>query len=378
MDRNLAQYLKKDLAKKPVILVGPRQCGKTFLSQHLFKDDCEYLNFDILTDRKKILKMDWSINKKLLILDEIHKMKKWKNWLKGVFDSNKSKLPILVTGSANLNTYKKVGDSMAGRYFSYRLHPLDIKEILSHQTKKESPEKILDRLLSVSGFPEPYLSNDTKFYTRWQQTHLDVILKNDILDTVSVKNITQLETLSLLLSERVGSTLSYNSLREDLSTDDKSVKRWVDILESSYVVFRIYPYTHKSLVGGIKKAPKIYFYDYCRVENESARLENLVALSLLKEIQNRMDIKGEKFELRFLKNKQNREIDFLITKNNQPFAMIEVKQSEAEPNENFYLFDKYLPGLKKIQLVKNLKEERLTRKNILITPMSQWLSKMEL
>lgn len=143
-------------------------------------------------------------------------------------------------------------------------------------------------------------------------------MKQDILETESVRNIKQLETLTLLLTERVGSTLSYNSLREDLSTDDKSIRRWVYILENSYVIFRIYPFYHKSIAGSLKKAPKLYFYDYCRVDEYSNRLENLVAASLLKEIHFRIDTKGEVYDLNYLRNKQGKEIDFLITKNKKP------------------------------------------------------------
>lgn len=377
MKRALSASILNDLEKKVVILSGPRQCGKTYLGKNLISNQIEYLNFDVPSSRRIIIKGDWAVNRDLLIFDEVHKMKKWKNWLKGVIDANDSNQKILVTGSAKLNTYKKVGDSLAGRYFSYRLYPFDLKEILSYQDKKESAESILDRLLMVSGFPEPYLEGTVGHYNRWQQTHLDAILKQDILETESVRNIKQLETLALLLTERVGSTLSYNSLREDLSTDDKSIRRWVDILENSYVIFRIYPFYHKSIAGSLKKAPKLYFYDYCRVDKYSNRLENLVASSLLKEIHFRMDTRGEVYDLNYLRNKQGKEIDFLITKNKKPYMMIEVKESDSETSKIFEVFEKALPNLKKVQLVKNLKEERLTKKNVLISPMREWLAKMD-
>ncbi len=376
MDRYLQSSLIKDLKKKAVLLSGPRQCGKTYLSRHLFKTAVEYLNFDILKDRKKIIRQEWSRNADLLIFDEIHKMKKWKGWLKGIIDSDEFDQSILVTGSAKLNTFKKVGDSLAGRYFSFRLYPLDIKELrmLGHQ--KKTSDQILNRMMMVSGFPEPYLTEEEGFYGRWQQTHLDIILKQDILETESIRNIKQLETLVLMLTERVGSTLSYNSLREDLSTDDKSIKRWVDILENAYVVFRIYPYQHRSIVGGLKKAPKLYFFDYVRVENSSSRLENLVAMSILKEVHFRKDVLGQDYDLNYLKNKNDREIDFLITKNGKPHAMVEVKTTDDGPSENFKLYSNYFPEVQKIQLVKDLAKETLTKNRVLITPLASWLEKM--
>ncbi len=380
MRRNIEKFILNDLKRKIVILSGPRQCGKTFLSRQLSTKESVYLNYDILDDRKIIIKRDWDITQKLVIFDEIHKMKKWKAWLKGIADQTQRKYDILVTGSAKINTYKKVGDSLAGRYFYYRLYPLDLKEIRQNDRlnlKATSAKQNLERLLSVSGFPEPYLANDVGYYRRWQQTHLDIILRQDILETESVRNIKQIETLTLLLTERVGSLLSYNSLREDLSTDDKSIKRWIDILENSYVVFRIYPFVHKSLTRGLKKAPKLYFFDIGRVTDPANRIENLVALSLLKEIHLRMDTLGEIFDLHFLQNKQKNEIDFILTKDRKPYMMIEVKESDTQASANFAYFEKALPGLKKVQLVKNLIQTRRTAQGVLITPLADWLEKMD-
>lgn len=392
MLRSLSSTIAKDLTRKPVLLSGPRQCGKTYFGKSLIDGNYDYLNFDVPEDRKRLLKREWYRNRDLVIFDELHKMKKWKSWLKGVFDSDSERQKFLVTGSAKLNTFKKAGDSLAGRYFSYRLYPLDLKEILAHLETtprdkeikpliKENPRYpqalLLQRLLDVSGFPEPFLNPEPGFYRRWQQTHLDVILRQDILETESVRNIKQLETLVLLLTERVGSPLSYNSLREDLSTDDKSIKRWVDILEDAYVIFRVFPYHAKSITSSIRKAPKLYFFDYGRVEDPAARLENLVALSLLKEIHFRHDVHGEIYDLHYIRNKQKKEIDFLVTKNRKPQLMIEVKESDASPSENFSTFEKQLPGVAKLQLVKNLKDERLSKSGIHIVPMHSWLARMD-
>jgi hypothetical protein len=385
MDRDLLPSLQKDLLRKAVFLAGPRQCGKTYLSRQI-GSSYDYLNFDIPEDRKRILKKEWYRDRDLVIFDEIHKMKKWKIWLKGVLDSDRENQQFLVTGSAKLNTYKKVGDSLAGRYFSYRLYPFDLKEILNHPSKEvnalvkdasNTNEALINRLLEVSGFPEPFLVAEKSFYQKWRQTHLDVILKQDILETESVKNIKQLETLAFLLTEKVGSLVSYNSLREDLSTDDKSIKRWVDILENSYVLFRIYPFSSKSLIGGLKKAPKVYFFDIGRIESTSARIENLVALSLMKEIHRRMDVEGEVYDLSFIRNKQQMEIDFLITKNKKPHLMIEVKESDANESPNLSSFRKYFNGVPQLQLVKNLQKGHKTKSGVHVQPLSQWLAKME-
>ena len=362
MERYLTNQLNKDLLKKPIILSGPRQCGKTYLSKRL-QNEFDFLNFDVASDRMRLLKLDWSSEKKLVVFDEIHKLRKWKNWLKGVFDSRTTSTNYLVTGSSRLNTYKKVGDSLAGRYFNYRLYPMDPREFAAYKGTVNktlgslTPTQVLTRFLERSGFPEPFLSDDKGAYQKWQQTHMDVILKQDILETHNISNIKQLETLSILLTERVGSTISFNSLREDLGTDDKTIKRWVQILEDSFMIFKIPPYTTKSIVRGIKKANKIYFFDYVRVEDSAAKLENLVALSLLKEIHYRQNAFGEVYDLFFLKDKSQKELDFLVTHNRKPHLVVEVKEGENQVSENFRHFEKYLSGAKKIQVVKNIKTE---------------------
>ncbi len=384
MKRTLSPFIKKDLKKKPVLLSGPRQCGKTFLAKRLF-DSYDYSNFDVVADRKMIISQDWLRNRDLVIFDELHKMKKWKSWLKGIFDSNEKNQKYLVTGSANLNTYKKVGDSLAGRYLGYRLYPFDLKELIENidtlelKIKKRGDirEHLFERLFEVSGFPEPFLTKEKGFYQKWCRTHLDVILKQDVLEMESVKNIKQIETLTYLLTERVGSPLSYNSLREDVGTDDKSIKRWVDLLENSYVLFRIYPYKSRSIAGSLRKAPKVYFYDHVRVENHAARLENMVAFALQKEIHFRQDALGENFDLFYVRNKQKKEIDFLITKNKKPHRLIEVKTSDVIPSENFQSFSKAFVGVPKIQLVRNLDHDRLTKEDVLVTPVYKWLSQMD-
>jgi len=397
MERYIQKSLIKDLNRKPVLLSGPRQCGKTVLSKQLQLQNYQYLNFDVIMDRKIILKMNWHRDKELIIFDELHKMKKWKTWLKGIFDSNTPKQKFLVTGSAKLNTFKKVGDSLAGRYFNYRLYPLDLYEIMrlyenpinqkplrnllnnsSLSSRLQLCKEFQERLLSVSGFPEPFLEKESGFYVRWQQTHLDIILKQDLLDTENIKSIKQIEILATLLTERVGSLLSYNSLREDLHTDDKSIKRWVDILENAYVIFRIYPFSNKKMVTSIKKAPKVYFFDYGRVDDLALRVENLVAFSLLKQIHYQLDVKGIIYDLHYVRNKQKKEIDFLVTKNKKPHLLIEVKLSNSIVSENFVYFEKYFPNIKKIQVVRELDRGYLSREGVQVMPLHLWLADLDL
>jgi uncharacterized protein len=239
-------------------------------------------------------------------------------------------------------------------------------------------EEKLDRLLALGGFPEPYLESDESYYNRWKKSHLDIILKQDLIDLQNVRQITSIETLIQLLRKKVGSPISYSSLAEDLQCSDKTVKRWLGILETLYVVFKVSPY-HRNIARSILKAPKYYFYDTGQVgEDPGMKLENLVACALLKEMHFREDCLGEKWHLYFLKNKEGREIDFLLTKGEKPSLMLEVKWSDTERSPNFHSFEKYLPGTKKIQIVKDLKREKTYPDATEIRSAQNWLSEMRL
>lgn len=117
MDRYLTEAIKDDLARKIILTTGPRQSGKTTLSKMLV-GDFDYLNFDNPQHRLSMLDRSWDRRKSLIIFDELHKLKNWKSWIKGIYDTEGIPPSLVVTGSAKLDTYKKVCDSLAGRFFS--------------------------------------------------------------------------------------------------------------------------------------------------------------------------------------------------------------------------------------------------------------------
>jgi predicted AAA+ superfamily ATPase len=379
MRRTLESLIKKDLSSKIVLLSGPRQVGKTTLSKSLF-DSYDYLNFDRLPDRQRLIRESWDRKASLLIFDEIHKMRNWKRWLKGICDTDR-KSHLLVTGSARLDTFKKAGDSLAGRYFEYRLLPLDLKELKqAGEYQPHEREATFEQLLNLSGFPEPFLSGSEAHYKRWRKTHLDAIIRQDLPELELVRRITDIETLFQLMHERVGSPLSHNSLREDLQTDDKSIKRWLLWLENSYALFKITPYS-KKITRSLQKAPKYYFFDYPRIRDIGARLENLVALALYKEILFRNDTEGENYSLHYLQDRTQREVDFLIAKDGIPVSMIEVKLSDPNPSRNLEAFFPALkaqnPKLRRLQLVRNLERRFSTPEGVEIEPLLPWLEQLE-
>lgn len=375
MERYLKKYIKADLNKKIILLTGARQCGKTTLAKQLY-EKYDYFNFDAAEDRLALQKKTWDRKKPLLIFDELHKKKEWKRWLKGIYDVEGLSPEILVTGSAKLNTYKKVGDSLAGRYFQFRLHPLDLKE--AYNLWQQDSGEIFNRLYHCSGFPEPFLQDSEAYYKRWRRTHLDIILRQDLIDLYAIRDIQAIENLVMLLKTRVGSPVSYATLARELERDANTVKRWLLLLENLYVIFRVTPY-HKKISRSLLKEPKFYFYDIAQVEGDKgARLENLLACALLKELQFIEDTIGDDAKLYYLRTKDGKELDFLITINNKPTHMIESKWSDPTPSAAFSHFKPFFPDIQQIQLVKDLKRETTYPEGLEIRALVPWLAHLDL
>ena len=226
-------FMCKDLSSKVLIISGPRQCGKTTMARTLSADS-QYVNYDLAEHRLLLQEKSWDRRKQLIVFDELHKMPGWKAWLKGVYDVEGLPPALLVTGSAKLGAFRRVGDSLAGRHFHYRLHPIDVKEA-AHFTDLGRQEA-LQRLMTVGGFPEPFLRASPSYYRRWQRTHIDVILKEDLLNITAIRDLQSIETLLALLRTRVGSPISALKLANDLQKSPNTVRNWLTVLENLYIV----------------------------------------------------------------------------------------------------------------------------------------------
>ena len=346
MDRSIQVPLKNDLDNKIVLLSGPRQIGKTYLSKRL-NLHFEYLNYDDSELRKIIMNRSWNRESELIIFDELHKKVKWKAWIKGIYDTEGVRPRLLVTGSARMDVFKKGSDSLAGRHFNYRLHPFSVAELKDQMP----PTETLRRLMTVGGFPEPFLDGSETFAKRWRSTHLDRILKEDLLELENVRNIKLIEVLVDLLADRVGSSVSYSSLARDLEISPHTVKKWISILESLYVIFVVPPYS-KNLARAILREPKIYFYDNGRVKpDEGARFENVIANALLKKLHMGQDLNGEKSQLYYLRDKEKREVDFLTVIDNEIIDMVEVKISDDNIPHSLVYFNERLGPLYPAQVI---------------------------
>jgi len=374
IERAQKPLIQRDLERKIVLLSGPRQAGKTTLAKGIFPSSFDYLNYDARSDRIRLRESSWDRALELVVFDEIHKMKDWKRFLKGIYDKEGVRPRILVTGSARMDIARRMGDSLAGRFFQHRLYPLDVKE-LQGQGK---PEEILEALLRLGGFPEPFLSGNESDAARWRNTHLEIILRQDLLTLEGLRDMASVETLVDLLRRRVGSPVSYNSLARDLERDAKTVRRWLTALENLYVVFRVSPH-HRNIARSLLKEPKYYFYDVGQVEgDEGARFENLVALSLLKEIHYRQDVEGRDLSLNYLRTKDGREVDFAVVEKGQPTWLIEAKLSASELSPHLEHFGKFSQKAKKLQLVRHLKTEKTFPSGAEMRRAAPWLSKMPL
>lgn len=373
MERYYKDYIQKYSHKKITIISGPRQAGKTTLSKTLCSES-DYLNYDSNEDRDILILKSWNRSKEQIIFDEIHKMKNWKSWLKGIFDTEAIPPKLTVTGSAKLDTFRKVGDSLAGRYFQYRLHPLDIRELYK-LNNKINIEETIDKLINLSGFPEPFLEGESSFYNKWKRTHLDIILRQDLIDIEGVRDIKSIEILIDLLRKRVGSPISYVSLARDLHVSDKTIKKWLTILEDLYVIFKVIPF-HRNIARANTKQPKYYFFDNARVSGDDGiKIENLVATTLFKEVEYQNDCHGRELSLYYLAKNGGREIDFALSDDEDLKIMIEVKNSDDKLSPNFKLFSKDIPDVKCVQIVRHLKREKTFLNGAEIRRLGDWLTR---
>ena len=335
MERYPKRQIQDDLQKKMVFIGGPRQVGKTTLALSILQEDEDhpaYLNWDYFEDKRDILEGKLPSNQKLIVLDEIHKYKEWRNLVKGLYDKRKSRTSFLITGSARLDYYRKGGDSLQGRYHYYRLHPFSLYEVNESPTKQD-----LDSLLAFGGFPEPLLAQSEKQWKRWQRERLARVVKEDLVSLEQVKEISQLEILSVLLQEKVGALLSINSLREDLNASHEAVSRWVKIFENLYYCFLLTPYGAKR-ISALKKDRKLFMWDWSLCRTPGARFENLVASNLLKYCHFIEDTEGDEMTLCYLRDKNKREVDFVVLKNRQPVFAVECKAGERHVGRHIAYF----------------------------------------
>ncbi len=328
INRYIQPFVQEDLKSKMVFIGGPRQVGKTtlaltFLSNGNYTHSA-YLNWDNVKNRSALLKGELPEDQSMVIFDEIHKYAQWRNLVKGFYDTFKSDIQFIVTGSARLDYYRKGGDSLQGRYHYYRLHPLSLMELNANPTKSD-----LDSLLMFGGFPEPFFKGKETFWRRWQREKLQKVIYDDIRDLENVREISLMELLARELPNRVGAPLSIRNLRILLQIAPDTCERWVSIFDQMYYSFRISPYGAPK-IRAVKKEQKLYLWDWSVIDEIGYKFENLVACQLLKYCHLREDTEGYNMELRFIRDTDKREIDFVVLQDKKPLFAVECKTGEKE------------------------------------------------
>jgi predicted AAA+ superfamily ATPase len=353
-------------------LSGPRQAGKTTLAKAFLPSmvhPSNYGNWDQGSFKLKWMKNPEALAEAviasghpILILDELHKNPKWKNQLKGFYDQYAKLIKVIVTGSARLNTFRKGADSLLGRFFHFHIMPLTLGEVLAthalsfkaleewiqnpavafnNQQPRRKQETVIENLLDFGGFPEPFLEKSSAIYQIWSQNRIELLIRQDLRDLSNILQIGQVELLASFLPDRVGFPISLKSLQEDLDGSYSSIQRWLAALAGVYYHFDVKPYS-KSIPRSLKKEGKIYLYDWRQVESLGPRFENMVALHLLKALHFYNDTGQAHLGLFYLRNKEQTEVDFLVTNKGKPFFTMEVKFGDKHLDKSYLSYQKHL------------------------------------
>ncbi len=332
--------------RQMAFLAGPRQVGKTTTAWRVATDAKQslYLNWDVQGHRRILLAGPEAVaaecgfdtlngGSETVIFDEVHKYSKWKLLLKGFFDLYGDQCRIIVTGSGRLNIFKHGGDSLMGRYFLYRMHPLSVAELLTPtllETEIRGPQRIPDQqfenLLAFGGFPEPFLAANKRFYNRWRRLRTEQLFHEDLRELTRIQNIARMEILAENLIHQAGNLVNYSTLAAAINVSVDTVCRWISALESLYFSFSIRPW-FTNIPKSLRKQPKIYLHDWSLIADKGGRNENFIACHLLKAVQWWTDTGLGIYQLYFIRDKEKREVDFLITRDNQPWLLVEVKSS---------------------------------------------------
>ncbi len=384
--------------KEMILVSGARQTGKTTMAKDIASKEpvSLYFNYDVPENKTKILaqpsffeKIDRKKgDKPLIILDEIHKYKEWKNYLKGVYDGYADEFRFLATGSGRLDLSRKRGDALAGRYLHFHLFPFTVGEIFSLAIRPVAQEILLDvpdqniaaselweTMFQVGGFPEPFLKGTKLKYRRWARSYHSQVIRDDIRNEFAVRQIDTMEALYSLITNCVGSPFSASNQAKILKISHNTVSSWITVFEQFFLVFKLRPYS-KRISRSLVKEPKIYFYDYCRIQDEALRFENMVAVELNRAVTLWTDFGFGEYQLWFLRNKEKQEVDFLVTENAQPLFMIEAKFADVAVSPNLIKFQNAL-NVPTIQLVhqQNVARKIKNEKNvIIIASAADWLA----
>ena len=366
----LADHLRRH--RQMAFVSGPRQVRKTTACRSVAD---AYLSWDNSDDRRILLRGPSALAERLelerlraqppvVVLDELHKHAKWKSLLKGFFDSWGDRVRVLVTGSSRLDVFRRGGDSLMGRYLLYRMHPWSVGECLRTgvpQGTVHAPSAVTDAdwdaLLVHGGFLEPFLKRDIRFARRWRSLRREQLSRGDLRDVARVADLGAMETLMEVLAERTTSQLVYAGLSREIGIALDTAKRWVDLLGRLHYGFLVRPW-FRNVEKALRKEPKWYLRDWSGVTDEGARAETLVACHLLKAVESWTDLGLGDFELRYIRDKGKREVDFLVVRDRKPWFLVEVKAGDTTLSPALAHFQARTKALHAFQVVLDLPFEQ--------------------
>lgn len=352
---------------------GPRQVGKTTTCRAL---SSAYLNWDHLADRRLILRGAQEVAQHvglnqlqeqppLIVFDELHKYRRWTNFLKGFFDVYGAVARVIVTGSSRLDITRRGSDSLMGRYFPFRMHPWTVGEAIRTGLPDERlvrppmtiPDADWQALWEHGGFPEPFLHRDARFTRRWRALRQEQLTRGDLREVARLQDLGQMEALVAVLAERSAGQLVYANLAGEIDVHQETAKRWVDLLGRLHHGFLVRPW-FSNVTKALRKEPKWFLRDWSGIEDPGARAETFVACHLLKAVECWTDLGLGEFELRYLRDKLKREVDLLVVRDRKPWMLVEVKTSDTRLSPALAHFQTQTGASHAFQVVMNLPFQR--------------------
>ena len=367
LDTKVSQHFKK--YRQVLILLGSRQVGKTTLIKKIFPKG-DYFLVDNEPIRKILETYDIEtyktiINKdsRLIIIDEIHLLSDPGRAVKIIYDQMDD-VKIVITGSSSFHIKNKTGESLAGRKIDYYIYPLTFSEYLQQKgIEKDMNFNILDKIINgrkynlqdqlykfdikniLSGVliygQYPHFvnkPNDEKYLLNF----VDSLIFKDILELNLIEDKKLAKNLLKLLAFQIGNLINYSEIANNLNADQRTIKRYVEIFEQSFILFRLYPYS-KNKRDEIYKSAKIFFYD-TGIRNAligdfsdlSARIDKgaLFENFIVSEIVKQNSYIEKNYKLCYWRTKQGSEIDVIMEKAGELFG-VEIKYKRKAVNRAF-------------------------------------------
>jgi predicted AAA+ superfamily ATPase len=335
------QVLREHLARARTLVVGgPRQVGKTAACSALSP---KFLDWNNIANRLVILKGPEAILKHLglerlrereatVVIDNLDGHRNWKGLLRNFSTRYGARLRLVVT---TFDAPQGPRSGLPASSHVLHIHPWSVGECVrtgpvDSPVRRPAPISDVDwaALLEHGGFPEPFAKRDPRFTRRWLLRRQQQLLESDLLRFAAVRDPAILQTLALLLAERSATHLIYSDFSRELGVTVDTIRRWMDLLTALQYGFRVRPWFTR-VPKALRKEPKWFLRDWSGIAQPLARGRTFVACHLLKAVQGWTDLGLGQFELRYVRDKLKREVDFLVLRDRRPWLLVAVSTDEA-------------------------------------------------